>query len=224
MTGIYKITNQITNNFYIGKSNDIKRRWMEHKSIKPKGNDRLHSDMKKYGLENFKFEVVEECEEAILLERERYYIHSLLPYYNTVGKGVPQEVREKISISLKEWWKELPEETKRKIIDNNLKRPAVGHEVSEETREKLRQKNLGKKQTRETIEKRKQTFIDKKKNGYVQTNAGHKKKIVCIETGEIFESVKDAGEKMNVSASSISHHLKGRQKTAKGFHFEYLKV
>ena len=49
------------------------------------------------------------------------------------------------------------------------------------------------------------------------------KPIRCIETGEEFESAKKAGESMGISRSAINAQLKGRNKTAKGYHFEYLE-
>lgn len=41
---------------------------------------------------------------------------------------------------------------------------------------------------------------------------------------EIFDSVKEAGERLNVNPSNISNVLKGRQKSVKGHRFEYLEV
>ena len=64
-------------------------------------------------------------------------------------------------------------------------------------------------------------MIKKKINGYVQTNETHKKKIICLETKEIYQSVKDAGQALNVTPSCISGVLKGRYKTCKNKHFEY---
>lgn len=39
MTGIYKITNKITGQIYIGQSTDIERRWIEHRTPKARGNN-----------------------------------------------------------------------------------------------------------------------------------------------------------------------------------------
>lgn len=75
MIGIYKITNTINNFCYIGQSNNIERRFTQHKS--PYEQER-HSDIplykafKKYGIENFSFEVIEECEEKDLDSKETY--------------------------------------------------------------------------------------------------------------------------------------------------------
>lgn len=85
MVGIYQIKNKITNEIYIGSSRDIEHRWSCHKG-KPSWlrhpNMRLYQDFQKYGLENFDFSMVEECEESELRQREDFYIQTLNPSYN----------------------------------------------------------------------------------------------------------------------------------------------
>ena len=84
--GIYKITNTITGDFYIGSSKDVKRRWAQHKrpSVwKNNPNSPLYLDMRKYGIENFDFQVIEEVEEGSLKEKEQYFIETLKPTYNS---------------------------------------------------------------------------------------------------------------------------------------------
>lgn len=83
ISGVYKITNNITGDFYIGSSRNIKQRWYDHKSPsrwKQCQNSPLYLDFQKYGLENFKFEIVEET--TNLHEREQYFIDLLKPSYN----------------------------------------------------------------------------------------------------------------------------------------------
>ena len=83
--GIYKITNIITGDFYIGSSKDIKRRWANHKcpsSLKRFPNNQLYQDMRKYGVDNFDFQILAEVEESFLKEREQYFIETLKPTYN----------------------------------------------------------------------------------------------------------------------------------------------
>lgn len=229
MIGIYIITNLITGKRYIGQSIDIARRFHDHRCISHESNRHLKYALAKYGKENFKYEILEECAESELDEKERYYIEKMQPEYMTNGgqdslRRYPDEVRKKISEKAKEQWNNMSDEDKKIRIANNLKGPAKGHIVSEETRQKLRDKNLGKKQSPETIKKRKETLEKKKLAGYVKTNDANKKKIVCIETGCIYESVKSAAESIGARPTSISAMLKGRQKSVKGLHFEYLKV
>lgn len=77
MIGIYKITNLINNKCYIGQSICIERRLLQHKStyeISRDPNKPLYQAFKKYGLENFSFEVLEECLKEELDNKEKYYI------------------------------------------------------------------------------------------------------------------------------------------------------
>lgn len=230
MIGIYIITNLITGKRYIGQSIDIQRRFHDHRCISHESNRHLKYALAKYGKENFKYEVLEECDESELNEKERYYIEKLKPEYNVANGGqdslrrYPDEIKKKISEKSKEQWANMSDEEKKARIKNNLKGPRKGHAVSEKTKQKLRDKNLGKKQSLETIEKRRETLKNKKLNGYVRTNDANKKKVICIETGNIYESVKSAAESIGANPTNVSAMLKGRQKSVKGFHFVYLKV
>lgn len=82
MTGIYKITNSINGKVYVGQAVDIKRRWQEHNShsfspTHSSYNHTIHRAIRKYGIENFIFEVLEECSETLLNEKEIYWIAKL---------------------------------------------------------------------------------------------------------------------------------------------------
>jgi len=225
MIGIYLIRNKTNNHKYVGQSKDIKKRIISHRCISHEKNIPLKKAYNKYGLDNFEFKVLEECSIEELDNKEIEWIKKIKPEYNLTSGGngspshnVSEETRKVLSEKSKNQWKTMSEETKNKIL-SNLKPPKVGHYVSEKTKEKLRQCNLGKKQSQETIEKRKQTFIKMKENGYVQTNGNHRKKVICIETNEIFNSLKDAQSKYNLT--SLCRHLKGKQKSCGGKHFKY---
>ena len=87
ISGIYKIINTITNDFYIGSSKNVKRRWNEHKCTstwKRYPNNPMYIDMKKYGVEKFEFQVIEEVEEGKLKETEQKFIELLNPTYNSI--------------------------------------------------------------------------------------------------------------------------------------------
>ena len=85
ISGVYKITNTITNDFYIGSSKDVKKRWREHKcksTWNKHPNNPMYLDMQKYGIENFEFEILAEVEIASLKETEQQFIETLKPTYN----------------------------------------------------------------------------------------------------------------------------------------------
>lgn len=79
MTGIYSITNKINNKIYIGQSVNIEQRWKTHRNAaynknNPAYNNSLYRAIRKYGLENFSFKVIEECRIDFLDEKECYWI------------------------------------------------------------------------------------------------------------------------------------------------------
>lgn len=83
MSFIYKITNQINNKSYIGKTDlTIEERWRTHKRNARIGTEScpiLYAAIKKYGIENFKIEKLEECSISDAAEREIYWIN----YFDT---------------------------------------------------------------------------------------------------------------------------------------------
>lgn len=86
--GIYKITNKINNKIYIGLSKNIEHRWNLHikesKNEKyPQFNYSIHKAFRKYGLENFSFEIIEITDEEKLFEREIYWIS----FYDSYNNG-----------------------------------------------------------------------------------------------------------------------------------------
>ena len=85
ISAVYKITNTITGDFYIGSSNDVKRRWADHKcpsTWKNNPNNQLYKDMQKYGVDKFVFEILEEVEAGSLKVTEQKFIETLKPTYN----------------------------------------------------------------------------------------------------------------------------------------------
>lgn len=89
--GIYKITNLINGKCYIGQSVDILRRWRNHKETSKNSSKEayeypLYRAFRKYGLENFSFEILEECKKEELDIKETFYINK----YNSLNEGYNQ--------------------------------------------------------------------------------------------------------------------------------------
>ena len=79
MIGIYKITEKENPKmFYVGKSNDIERRFKEHKT-KTYEQSRIPFDgyIKEKGIDAFTYEILEECRVEELSEREKYWVNKL---------------------------------------------------------------------------------------------------------------------------------------------------
>lgn len=88
MIGIYKITNLKNGKMYIGQSRQIEKRFQQHKTQarfleEDKWYNPLYIDMYSIGIDNFSFEVIEECSIEDLNEREEYWIK----YYNSQEDG-----------------------------------------------------------------------------------------------------------------------------------------
>lgn len=89
--GIYKVTNTINGKSYIGQSTDIHRRWRneitDSKCVNSHSYDYpLMRAFRKYGVDNFKFEIIEECDSDELNQREMYWID----YFDTFFNGYNQ--------------------------------------------------------------------------------------------------------------------------------------
>lgn len=89
MIGIYRITNLINGHCYIGQSVDITRRWKSH--VKDAFRVKSHAykyplqkAIRKYRVENFKFEILCLCSKHELLSKEQFYYDLYKPEYNQI--------------------------------------------------------------------------------------------------------------------------------------------
>ena len=76
--GIYKITNLITEQCYIGQSVNIQQRMKQHckcgLGIEASSTNKLYNSMQKDGIWNFSFELLEECPRELLNQKEAFWI------------------------------------------------------------------------------------------------------------------------------------------------------
>lgn len=75
--GIYKITNLQNNMCYVGQSTNIAERWKQHikrgLGADTPTRNKLYPIMQAVGVENFSFEIIEECTKSQLNDREDYW-------------------------------------------------------------------------------------------------------------------------------------------------------
>lgn len=84
---IYKITNHINQKIYIGCTiSSLKKRFEEHlyRCMKTDIATKLYNSMRKYGIENFEIELIDECDLECIYETEKKYIEQ----YDSYNKGL----------------------------------------------------------------------------------------------------------------------------------------
>lgn len=197
--GVYCLTNVKNGKRYVGigmGKKGIIDRWRHYRVLNCKGQTKLYNALKKYGPENFKYEVILETDDldrANSVEKQLIALWNLQNDnygYNIAGGGDNWTGRKCWNKGKKGLYK-TSEETKKRL-SNCLK----GRQVSQETREKIsksltgkklsathkencRKGNLGRKQTIESLNKMIET---KKLKGTLKI-----RRIKNIETGEIRE-------------------------------------
>lgn len=284
--GIYKIENLINGKLYIGQSVQIEKRFEQHKKVAfsrkdPNYNNLIYKAIRKYGLDNFKFEIIEEVsEDQDLDEREIYWISHYNSYkegYNmTPGgstlrgedsptakvardvvvqirtlygarirkKDVYEQVKDKVTQSqfdhiwrFETWLDVLSEVNTPENRDFHFHQRGGKQEGGNDAR-KLSQEEIDyiihlrddeKLTWKEIAEKtgRCQATCHKYyKNPQVIKKAHASKRVKCIETGEIFDSIQEAASWAGITSStlcsSISRGCRGGVKDGISLHWERL--
>lgn len=81
VSGIYLIINKINGHMYVGGSVNIEKRFNEHKHFKDLKHSAIDKAIKKYGADNFTYQIITElpADWKIIEEHEKYWIK----FYNT---------------------------------------------------------------------------------------------------------------------------------------------
>lgn len=220
-SGIYMLTNKLTNDIYIGQSADISKRFRNYFNlsyIKSKNSFIISRAIIKYGYSNFSVTILEYCDKSDLNIREQYYFDKLNPQYNILkiaGSSKDykrsEETKTKISKSLKGIYvkeksalfgRSHTEETKKlmslkKVKDNN---PLFGKTHSKDTLELMRQKALGRIRSEETKLKM-STVRGNPVNIYEKCSSEGFKLIGS------FVSARRAGKFLNISGSTVIRYM-----------------
>ena len=185
ITGIYSIKNKINGKVYIGQtSQKPEKRWDNGKGYET--SPKFFNAILKYGWDNFQHNILYSnltANEASQKEQE------LIKYYNTIENGYNCEFGGLTN-------RKHSQETIEKLRQLNLGRnnPNYGKTASKETRLKISQSHKNIPHSKEWTEK---------------VAKAHRKRVLCITTGEIFPSLKDAADKTGIGMSGISQVCNG---------------
>ena len=233
--GIYKVTNKINGKVYIGQSVDIGRRWHQHMTAED--DIYFHKAIQKYGVENFEWEVIEQCKKKDLDEREIYWIE----YYDSFNNGYnctkggggcngaplhqcsgEANSNWKGGISLdpeysKQWYEvnkeKMKEKMKKYYKTNKEKRKEQMKEYSKANKDKI--KEYDKQYYEENKEKRKQQMKE-----HYETNKEKRKEYYEVNKEKIKEKKKEYYE---VNKEKIKQQMKEYNKQYYEAHKEELK-
>lgn len=191
---IYKITSP-SGLIYIGQTINFNKRMSGYKKRGAKSQTALNNSLNKYGIDNHIIEILEEVDVNDLFEKEIFYINK----FDSVKNGLNIHKGGKGGRT----WQDSD---KREDVINLLKQrkgnlnPNFGNHFkhSEETKEKMRLNN-------------------KTPKGSLNFKA---KSYICIETNEIFGTIKEIAIKYNVTDSAIIISFKKKNNTFRGMHFQ----
>ena len=215
LTGIYKITNTVNEKVYIGSSVNINIRWRQHLSTLKNNKHhsvKLQNSVNKYGLDNFKFDVIEECAKDMLLQREQYYLelfNSFNDGYNCSMNSTNPMLGRKHSEVTKKLMSKL---------NSGKNHPSYGKKHTEEYKRYMKlintgenNPNYGRKENPEIIKKR----VEKVKNEKIfagENNPNFKFKIEANDLIDLFlnknKTQKEISEIYKCSIETIKNNLK----------------
>ena len=212
MPYIYKISNDINDKLYIGKTlYTIERRWYQHKnnakSRKDLSHIPLYSAMNKYGIEHFQIEEIEKVDdEKQLSAREQYWIKFYDTYHNGYNASIGGDGLQLYDYDyIWELWEQgntIKQISSQVPCNDYVVRTVLDiHNVSTQER-KLRSEYRQK-----------------------ESHAPYRRKVnqIDIETGKVihtYSSVREAALAINGDNSNLSHACKNKRK-AYGYKWEY---
>lgn len=195
----YKITNLINNKVYIGITKcALSKRWNEHKCKSKNPNTHIGYAISKYGIENFKIEIIKTFENEhdmynYEIEQISFYKSNMRKYgYNNSIGGERSRKGSKMSNQAKENISKYQKTRKRNCH-------------SYETKQKMSQKAKGRDMSLAV------KISALKRRGKPATN----RVSVSLNDTTIYQSITDASKQTGVSITSISNNIKGLSKTTK---------
>lgn len=218
---IYKTTNIKNNKSYIGQTMALlstRKSQHNHIAMKTKAKTAIHRAIRKYGIENFKWNILCECDTINELnEMEKYYIKEYGTFskygYNMTSGGKNYIVSRKARKNMSEAksGKNHPNYGKHHLeeIRKKMSKSAVGKKKSKEHKEKLRIAQTGRKYSEET----KQKLSEMKMGHFVSVET--RKKIGDVHKGKVVSD--ETRNKMRLAQTGSHHTEETKQKISKAF-------
>lgn len=195
--GIYIIKNEINGKVYVGQTKNFERRKKQHLNrLQQNGYktyNKLYPAVKKYGIENFKFYFIEVCSIEELNLHEIQWIKQ----HDSFNNGYNSTPGGHKTITY-----------------------MTGKHHSESTKQKIKMTLIGRKDSEE-IKLRKS--ISAKGRHPIYATLAKQRKVKCLESGEIFNSLLIAAKNIGRHSTGILSVLEGRQKSCGGLHWEEIK-
>lgn len=221
MCGIYGIHNLVTDKWYVGQAQDIEKRNRAEKINLRKGylhsnkecngsNQHLGNAYKKYGEDEFEWVILEECSIADLNDREMFWIAEKDSFNNGYNLTIGGDGTRGYTFS---------EDSKQKLSELRIgeNNPFYGKSHSEETKQKMSEHQKGERAF--WYGKHLSSDVKQKISNTQIENKG--RRVLCIETNQVYLSLSLAAEKTGVSKSNICSVCNGTRKTAGGYHWKY---
>ncbi len=213
---VYAHINKANGKIYVGITKlNPEKRWRN--GLAYSENQHFYNAILKYGWDGFEHEIIASKltkEEACNFERilvEKLDLKNPEYGYNQMDGGSLPPI--KTGENHPNYGRHLSEETRSKISKSKTGKKIGPH--SEETKKKISEGNKGKSKPHTEEQKR---LLSIKHTGSGNPNA---KQVKCIETGEIFETAKEASLSIgkSISAVKVAIHTNTR---AGGFHWCYI--
>jgi group I intron endonuclease len=243
---IYLVTNKVTNKQYVGqtKCDDIETRWNSHrKMLKDSIGRYLLSAYKKYGIENFKFQIICICFDECCDELEEMYIkkfNTLVPngynlklggkstkHHEVTKQLIAKRLKERVTDEIRH---EMREKTKHSEYFSYLKKYIEEEKKVLSNRQKEYWANLTEDQRKQISEERKSRMTTSQKvvDALEKGRELLKKRVGQYDSNNNliseYNSVTEAAKSINISRSSIYNVCRGKlnYKRAGGFVWKYI--
>lgn len=118
-------------------------------------------------------------------------------------------------------------ESKRKMSESTRgeNHPMYSKHHSESTKKKLRESHKRENLSDETLKKMREARIGKRlsEDTKRKLSESHYRKVMCVETGIVYESIKQAALDVGCNSTNISAACNGKLKTTAGYHWRYVE-